>query len=128
MAASQPANPLPPFAVSLGDPAGVGPEIVAKSWMMRDARSLPPFFANLLPEDRLPLMAHVTEAAEAAVRSIFLERRRLLTAGLIQTISIANYNGSSGSSASTASAPPTWLLQTSHALPWKVPPSVSLTV
>jgi len=36
---------LPPFAVSLGDPAGIGPEIVAKSWVMREARSLPPFFA-----------------------------------------------------------------------------------
>ncbi|MEA3388907.1 4-hydroxythreonine-4-phosphate dehydrogenase PdxA [Sphingobium sp. CCH11-B1] len=38
--------PLPaPFAVSLGDPAGIGPEIVAKSWVMREARGLPPFFA-----------------------------------------------------------------------------------
>jgi 4-hydroxythreonine-4-phosphate dehydrogenase len=36
---------LPPFAVSLGDPAGIGPEIVAKSWVMREARGLPPFFA-----------------------------------------------------------------------------------
>jgi 4-hydroxythreonine-4-phosphate dehydrogenase len=45
MAAPQPANPLPPFAISLGDPAGVGPEIVAKSWMMREARALPAFFA-----------------------------------------------------------------------------------
>jgi 4-hydroxythreonine-4-phosphate dehydrogenase len=31
--------------VSLGDPAGIGPEIVAKSWVMREARGLPPFFA-----------------------------------------------------------------------------------
>ena len=36
---------LPPFAVPLGDPAGIGPEIVAKSWVMRAARGLPPFFA-----------------------------------------------------------------------------------
>ncbi len=34
-----------PFAVSLGDPAGIGAEIAAKSWTMRAARSLPPFFA-----------------------------------------------------------------------------------
>jgi 4-hydroxythreonine-4-phosphate dehydrogenase len=39
------AAPLAPFAVSLGDPAGIGPEIVAKSWVMREARGLPPFFA-----------------------------------------------------------------------------------
>lgn len=38
-------SPLPPFAVSLGDPAGIGPEIVAKSWVMRGARGLSPFFA-----------------------------------------------------------------------------------
>ncbi|MEK7343946.1 MAG: 4-hydroxythreonine-4-phosphate dehydrogenase PdxA [Pseudomonadota bacterium] len=37
--------PLPSFAVPLGDPAGIGPEIVAKSWVMREARGLPPFFA-----------------------------------------------------------------------------------
>ncbi|MEJ7933218.1 4-hydroxythreonine-4-phosphate dehydrogenase PdxA [Sphingobium sp. AN558] len=36
---------LAPFAIPLGDPAGIGPEIVAKSWVMRDARGLPPFFA-----------------------------------------------------------------------------------
>ena len=36
---------LPPFAVSLGDPAGIGPEIVAKAWVMREARGLPAFFA-----------------------------------------------------------------------------------
>ena len=37
---------LAPFAVSLGDPAGIGPEIVAKSWVMREARGLPAFFAG----------------------------------------------------------------------------------
>lgn len=36
---------LAPFAVPLGDPAGIGPEIVAKSWVMREARGLPAFFA-----------------------------------------------------------------------------------
>ena len=35
----------PPLAVSLGDPAGIGPEIVAKAWAERDTRGLPPFFA-----------------------------------------------------------------------------------
>ena len=35
----------PPLAIALGDPAGVGPEIVAKSWERREAVNLPPFFA-----------------------------------------------------------------------------------
>lgn len=34
-----------PLAVSLGDPAGIGSEVVAKSWEQRRERSLPPFFA-----------------------------------------------------------------------------------
>ncbi len=34
-----------PLAVALGDPAGIGPEIVAKSWEKREALDLPPFFA-----------------------------------------------------------------------------------
>lgn len=32
-----------PLAIAMGDPAGVGPEIVAKSWAVRSLRSLPPF-------------------------------------------------------------------------------------
>ena len=34
-----------PLAVSLGDPAGIGPEVVAKCWDNRSAFSLPPFVA-----------------------------------------------------------------------------------
>ncbi|MGR6327846.1 4-hydroxythreonine-4-phosphate dehydrogenase PdxA [Sphingomonas sp. XXL09] len=36
---------LAPLAVSMGDPAGIGPEIIAKSWAVRALRSLPPFVA-----------------------------------------------------------------------------------
>jgi 4-hydroxythreonine-4-phosphate dehydrogenase len=34
-----------PLAVALGDPAGIGPEIVARAWTKRDELDLPPFFA-----------------------------------------------------------------------------------
>lgn len=34
-----------PLAVSLGDPAGIGAEVIAKSWERREAEGLPPFFA-----------------------------------------------------------------------------------
>ncbi|MBB3033870.1 4-hydroxythreonine-4-phosphate dehydrogenase [Erythrobacter lutimaris] len=33
------------LAVSLGDPAGIGPELIAQSWARRDEFALPPFFA-----------------------------------------------------------------------------------
>ena len=39
------ASYLPPLAVSLGDPAGIGPEVVAKCWDNRAAFGLPPFVA-----------------------------------------------------------------------------------
>lgn len=35
---------LPALAVSLGDPAGVGPELIVKAWLARDAERLPAFF------------------------------------------------------------------------------------
>ena len=38
-------DPLPPIAVSIGDPAGIGPEILAKAWLQRDRERLAPFFA-----------------------------------------------------------------------------------
>lgn len=34
-----------PLAVAVGDPAGIGPEIIAKSWERREELDLPPFFA-----------------------------------------------------------------------------------
>lgn len=34
-----------PLAVSIGDPAGIGPEIVAAAWAARAREQLPPFFA-----------------------------------------------------------------------------------
>jgi 4-hydroxythreonine-4-phosphate dehydrogenase len=36
---------LAPLAVSLGDPAGVGPELLCEAWARRDTEALPSFFA-----------------------------------------------------------------------------------
>jgi 4-hydroxythreonine-4-phosphate dehydrogenase len=41
--------PLPgaayaPIAISMGDPAGIGPEVIAKAWTKRDEHALSPFF------------------------------------------------------------------------------------
>jgi 4-hydroxythreonine-4-phosphate dehydrogenase len=36
---------VPPLAVSLGDPAGVGPELLAEAWARRAEEGLAPFFA-----------------------------------------------------------------------------------
>jgi 4-hydroxythreonine-4-phosphate dehydrogenase len=37
--------PLAPIAISLGDPAGIGPEVIAKCWDNRDRFGIPPFVA-----------------------------------------------------------------------------------
>ncbi len=34
-----------PLAISLGDPAGVGPELIAAAWGQREGEALPHFFA-----------------------------------------------------------------------------------
>jgi 4-hydroxythreonine-4-phosphate dehydrogenase len=34
-----------PIAISVGDPAGIGPEIIAKAWSARNTQQLPVFFA-----------------------------------------------------------------------------------
>lgn len=36
---------IAPFAIAMGDPAGIGPEVIAKSWAVRKAQRLAPFFA-----------------------------------------------------------------------------------
>ena len=37
---------LAPIAISMGDPAGIGPEVIAKAWTRRVEAGLPPFFAT----------------------------------------------------------------------------------
>lgn len=37
-------HPILPLAVSLGDPAGVGPELIMEAWARRREERLPPFF------------------------------------------------------------------------------------
>jgi 4-hydroxythreonine-4-phosphate dehydrogenase len=61
---------LPPIAVALGDPAGIGPEVVGKAWEARENAALRPFFAV---GDRLALRAgwggpvqRISEPSEAA--------------------------------------------------------------
>ncbi|MDE1466220.1 4-hydroxythreonine-4-phosphate dehydrogenase PdxA [Aurantiacibacter sp. D1-12] len=49
---------LPPLAVTIGDPAGIGPEIILKAWMAREAASLRPFFVT-----------HGAEILEAAAQA-----------------------------------------------------------
>ena len=42
---TDPGPPGAPLAASLGDPAGIGPELLATAWAAREVHHLPPFFA-----------------------------------------------------------------------------------
>jgi 4-hydroxythreonine-4-phosphate dehydrogenase len=42
-ASSTPPDPIPPLAITMGEPAGVGPELVARLWQARETLALPPF-------------------------------------------------------------------------------------
>lgn len=70
-----------PIAVSLGDPAGIGPEVVAKSWERRAAEALTPFFAVGDPaavqavwDGPLETIADPAEAAECFEQALPLIR------------------------------------------------------
>jgi 4-hydroxythreonine-4-phosphate dehydrogenase len=59
-----------PIAISAGDPAGIGPEIIAKAWLERHHQNLPTFFAVgddacFLGHPAVPIarIAHPSEAA-----------------------------------------------------------------
>ena len=58
-----------PLAVSLGDPAGVGPELIAQCWALRDDCALPPFFVAGGPE--LLTAAALTRGIALPVVQIF---------------------------------------------------------
>lgn len=60
--------PLPPIAASLGDPAGVGPELLCAAWAARREAGLSPFFVVGSP--RLLAAAAARRGLDMQVRSI----------------------------------------------------------
>ncbi len=60
---------MKPIAVSLGDPAGIGPEIVTKAWRDRALHNLPSFFAvgskQAIRKIWLGPLSHISEPSEA---------------------------------------------------------------
>ncbi len=73
---------MAPLAISLGDPAGIGPELIAEAWERRKTEGLPPFFvsggARVLSEAAqrrgldVPVIAidHPAEAADAFAQGL----------------------------------------------------------
>jgi 4-hydroxythreonine-4-phosphate dehydrogenase len=66
----------PPLAMTMGDPAGVGPELALRAWLARDAAS-PPFFVLADPAAlaavarRLDFAAPIAEVAPSEAAAVF---------------------------------------------------------
>lgn len=64
-------SPTPaPLAVSLGDPAGVGPELIAAAWARREAESLAPFYVV----GGASVLAHAARSRGLAIEIAKIER------------------------------------------------------
>ena len=56
-----PSSRLAPLAVTMGEPAGIGPDVLISAWVNREANSLPPYFVLGDPdflEERARLLGH----------------------------------------------------------------------
>lgn len=63
---------MSPLAVTMGEPAGIGPEIVLQAWLQRIQRDLPPFFVVADPDH----LAHLAERLGHAVPLVVTEPER----------------------------------------------------
>lgn len=60
------AKPGLPLAVSIGEPAGIGAEIIAKAWLLRREKALPPFYVVADPAFLESRLARLGLAAPVA--------------------------------------------------------------
>lgn len=76
MSATKPGLPL---AVSVGEPAGIGAEIIAKAWLLRREKQLPPFYVVGDPAflrsrlDRIGLAAPLEMTPPESARDVFAD-------------------------------------------------------
>ncbi|MEZ5872567.1 MAG: 4-hydroxythreonine-4-phosphate dehydrogenase PdxA [Nitratireductor sp.] len=61
-----PLPPVAPLAVTIGEPAGIGPDVLVSAWMVRKENKLPPFFVIGDPDhlrERARLLGHRLDIA-----------------------------------------------------------------
>jgi 4-hydroxythreonine-4-phosphate dehydrogenase len=72
-----PPSPALPLAITLGEPAGIGPDLILQSWLDRRARGLPPFFVAGDPDclarraDVLGLDVPIEACAETDAAAVY---------------------------------------------------------
>ncbi|MGX1305785.1 4-hydroxythreonine-4-phosphate dehydrogenase [Amorphus suaedae] len=72
-----PPSPALPLAITLGEPAGIGLDLILQSWLQRRARGLPPFFVAGDPDclarraDLLGLDVAIKTCAETDTAAVF---------------------------------------------------------
>lgn len=64
------AKPVPPLALSIGDPSGIGPDVALAAWLKRDALALPPFLLIADPAQVAARAAHLgLDVPQAIIQS-----------------------------------------------------------
>ncbi|MBS7545929.1 4-hydroxythreonine-4-phosphate dehydrogenase PdxA [Ancylobacter oerskovii] len=97
-----------PLALSLGEPAGIGPDIVLTAWLQREERHLPPFFvtgdpACLIARARhLGLAVTVAEVAPETASAAFPAALPVVPTGPAATAAPGRPDASSGPAAQAA--------------------------
>jgi 4-hydroxythreonine-4-phosphate dehydrogenase len=80
-----------PLALTLGEPAGIGPDITVKAWLRRDELKLPPFYVlgdpNFLSRrvKTLGLKLKLAEVRADEARDAFAEALPVVTTGQVAT-------------------------------------------
>ncbi|MBR7652482.1 4-hydroxythreonine-4-phosphate dehydrogenase PdxA [Brucella oryzae] len=76
------AAPVPPLAVSIGDPSGIGPDVALAAWSRRNELSLPPFTLLADPAQLAMRVRHLGLQIEIEVVSAVAEANRVFSHAL----------------------------------------------
>lgn len=102
------ARPSPVLALTMGEPAGIGPDITLAAWLMRESRALPPFFvtgdASLLRRraEALGLAVPIRECTPEDAAALFPTALPVVGAGPAATAAPGQPNATSAPAACAA--------------------------
>jgi 4-hydroxythreonine-4-phosphate dehydrogenase len=112
---------IKPLALTLGEPAGIGPDIAIKAWLHRDELKLPPFYllgdCDVLKQRAKALGLRVELAAIDAgdATAAFAEALPVVATGIVATAPPGHPDGSSAEAALASIRQAVSDVQTGHA-------------
>jgi 4-hydroxythreonine-4-phosphate dehydrogenase len=112
---------IKPLALTLGEPAGIGPDIAIKAWLHRDELKLPPFYllgdCDVLKQRAKALGIHVELATIDAgdATAAFAKALPVVATGIVATAPPGHPDGSSAEAALASIRQAVSDVQTGHA-------------